>query len=263
MLKEGDTVQALELTQRRSKSWIFTLSKDSELSTHLGKISHNECIGGMFGDILSLTKGRVVLLNPSPRDFLRHFRLKTQILYEDDCAIACSIAGVGPGMKVGEAGTGSGALTAFLAHYVSPTGHVFSFDINPHHLANAKENLSRTGLNNYVTFTVQDIRSSFDIEEPLDAFFLDFSTPYEAIDNIATVLKGGGHLICFVPNWGQVEETVAQIRKNKDLYHQATFEITRRNFNVNPDRHVMRPVFRDLVYSGILIHSIRINPDLR
>lgn len=260
MLKEGDTVRIVELSRSRPKSWILSLVKDAELSTHLGKILHNECIGNKFGDILSLVKGPVIILKTSPRDYLRHFRLKTQILYEDDCAIACNLAGLASGMNVGESGTGSGALTVFLAHHVYPTGHVFSFDINADHLANAQKNIEKTGLSDYITFKLQDIRSPLEVHD-LDAFFLDFSAPFEAIDNIAPVLKGGGHLICFVPNWGQVEETVAKIRKNPYFFHLETFEITRRNFTVNPDKRVMRPVFRGLVYSGILIHSVRINPD--
>ncbi|MFX0015207.1 MAG: tRNA (adenine-N1)-methyltransferase [Promethearchaeota archaeon] len=257
MLKEGDTVRIIELSQHNPKSWIINLVKDDELSTHLGKIPHNNCIGKKYGDFVKVLKGKVILSRACPRDYLRHFRLKTQILYEDDCAIACSLAGLASGMKVGEAGTGSGALTTFLAHNVHPNGHVFSFDIKADHLANAQKNLAQTSLLKYITFKLQDIRSPLDLRD-LDAFFLDFPTPYEAIDNIAPVLKGSGHLICFVPNWGQVESTVAEIRKNPFFVLLETFEITRRNFFVNPDKHIMRPVFRDLVYSGILIHAIRV-----
>jgi tRNA (adenine57-N1/adenine58-N1)-methyltransferase len=260
VLKEGDHVRIVELAQHRPKSWIITLESDGELSTHLGKILHNECIGRRYGDLLKKEKKEFLLLKPSVRDFLHQFRLKTQILYADDCAIACSLAGLTSGMKVGEAGTGSGALTLFLAHHVRPSGHVFSFDINADNINNAKRNLAKTGLLDYITFKIQDIRLPLE-EHDLDAFFLDFSSPYEAIDNLAPVLKESSHLVCFVPNWGQVEETVNQIRRSPYFFHTETFEITRRNFAVNPERHVMRPIFRDLVFSGILIHAIRINPN--
>ncbi|MFX0087038.1 MAG: tRNA (adenine-N1)-methyltransferase [Candidatus Hodarchaeota archaeon] len=258
MLNEGDIVQISELSSFNAKSWIVTLKKDAELSTHLGKVIHNEVIGHKYGDVFSLTKGQVIITYPTPRNFLRHFSLKTQILYEDDCVIACSLAGVGSGMKVGEAGTGSGALTSFLAYHVQPNGKVFSFDINPDHLDNARKNLESTMLSEYVHFSVHDIRKPIDLKD-LDAFFLDFSAPFEAIDNLVPVIKGGGHLVCFVPNWSQVEKTVHKINNNPHFVLSNVFEITRRNFIVNPEKHIMRPVFRDLVYSGILIHSIRIN----
>lgn len=258
MLNDGEIIRVSELKNNRAKSWIIILTKDKELSTHLGQITHNDIIGGEFGDILSLTKGKVVILSPTPRDFLHHFRLKTQILYEDDCEMACSLAGIGTGMKVGEAGTGSGALTSFLAHRISPNGKVFTFDINPDHLDNARQNLESTMLSMYVEFNVHDIRKPILLKD-LDAFFLDFSAPYEAIDNLTPVLKGGGHLVCFVPNWGQVESTVHKINNNPNFFLSEVLEITRRNFIVNPERHVMRPVFRGLVYSGILIHAIKVN----
>ncbi len=260
MLSEGDTIVLKEISPRQPKSWIFLLTKNGELSTHLGKISASQCIGREYGEVVSILKSRVVILKPTPRDFIRHFRLKTQILYEDDCSIATNLAGLSPGMHVGEAGSGSGALTLFLAHSIQPTGLVYSFDINKKHLANAQKNLSQTKLSEYVSFSLKDIRTPLDLTD-LDAFFLDLATPYEAIDNIEPTLKGGGHLVCFVPNWGQVEETVAIIRKNSNLLLRDTFEITRRNFIVDPQKHIMRPVFRDLVYSGIIIHANKIFPE--
>ena len=260
MIKVGSIVRIVELKTRNPKSWIFRLQTDETKSTHLGQIDHNELITKNFGDIVHLSHGEIVILQPTPRDFLKTFKLKTQILYADDCSIVCSTAGIGNGMIVGEAGTGSGGLTTFLAWNTAPDGHVYSFDINEDHLQNAKKNLKLTGLSN-VTFSVQDIRESIDSPN-LDAFFLDFSDPFAAIDNVSSVLVGGGHLICFVPNWGQVERTVKAIDANNFLAHQETFEITRRNFVVNPKRHIMRPTFRSIVYSGILIHAIKINSNL-
>ncbi|MFW9779910.1 MAG: tRNA (adenine-N1)-methyltransferase [Candidatus Heimdallarchaeota archaeon] len=258
-LLEGDIVQIETLTSRKRRSWIFTLSKGGSFFTHLGTINHDDCIGRSFGDILKLTGGQVLLLKPTPRDLIRNFHLKTQILYEDDCAVACSLAGVTPGMRVGEAGSGSGALTTFLASTVRPRGHVYSFDNNKVHLDNARSNVVKAGLEEFVTFTNHDVLEPLEVRG-LDAFFLDFSTPYRAIKTVAQSLRGGGRLICFVPSWGQVEQTVAQIQESSYFVLRETLEITRRNFVVDPKKHIMRPVFRDLVYSGILIHAIRIIP---
>ena len=259
VLNEGEIIRISEFKSYRAKSWIIELKKDKELSTHLGKILHNDILASEFGDTLPVTKGHILILPPTPRDFIHHFKLKTQILYEDDCEIACSLAGVGSGMVVGEAGTGSGSLTLFLAYHVKPDGKVYSFDINEKHLTNARHNIEKTRLSDIVEFSVHDIRNPIDIKN-LDAFFLDFSSPFDAIDNIAFTIKGGGHLICFVPNWSQVEKTVDKINANPYLMLVRVFEITTRNFTVNPERHIMRPIFRDLVYSGVLIHAIRINP---
>ncbi|MHA1969580.1 MAG: hypothetical protein ACW964_17505, partial [Candidatus Hodarchaeales archaeon] len=143
--------------------------------------------------------------------------------------------------------------------HVKPNGKVYSFDINEEYLANAQQNINKTRLTDIVEFYAHDIRDPIDIKD-LDAFFLDFSTPFDAIDNITFAIKGGGHLVCFVPNWSQVEKTVNKINTNPYFMLARVFEITTRNFTVNPEKQIMRPIFRDLVYSGVLIHAIRINP---
>ncbi len=257
MLIEGSIVRAVEISDKNPKAWIFRLNNGGEYSTHLGRIDHDRIIGSKYGSIINLTKGKIIILKPTPREFIRSFSLKTQIMYEDDCAIACSVAGIGNGMRVGEAGTGSGALTTFLAWAVAPDGHVYSFDNNEKHLNNARQNLQLTGLQDNITLKLHDIRESVDIPE-LDAFFLDFSTPYEAINSVTRNLKSGGHLVCFVPNWGQVEQIIEVINLNPELILQRVFEINKRDFNVNPKKHIMRPKFRSIVYSGILIHAIKI-----
>jgi tRNA (adenine57-N1/adenine58-N1)-methyltransferase len=257
MLSQGSIVRAVEISDKSPKSWIFRLKKGGEYSTHLGRIDHDRIIGLEYGNTINLTKGIIIILKPTPGEFIRSFSLKTQIMYEDDCAIACSVAGIGNGMRIGEAGTGSGALTTFLAWAVAPDGHVFSFDNNQKHLNNAEQNLQLTGLLDNITLNFHDIRDSINIID-LDAFFLDFSTPFEAINSVTRSVKGGGHLVCFVPNWGQVEQTVEVINHHPELELQRVFEMNRREFNINPKKHIMRPKFRSIVYSGILIHAIKI-----
>ena len=108
-----------------------------------------------------------------------------------------------------------------------------------------------------VDFINHDIREDYQLDTPLDAFFLDFSTPWEAIPSVSRMLKRGGTLVCFVPNWGQVEQTVATIQKANDLILGEIFEINRRDFKVVPKNNILRPKFRSIVYSGILVQAIK------
>jgi tRNA (adenine57-N1/adenine58-N1)-methyltransferase len=256
----GSLVVLTEVSSRKPKAWVIRIEKNGEKSTHLGRIDHNNLIGLDYGQTIDLINGKIVLLKPSPRDFLKSFKLKTQILYEDDCALICSIAGLGNGMRVGEAGTGSGALTCFLAWTVAPTGHVYSFDNNEKHLLNATANIELTNLSKYVTFSVKDIIEPIDLKN-LDAFILDFAAPYKAINSVEPTIVPGGHLICYTVQWNQVEKTVQAINENPNLSLIETFEINRRNYTVNPEKHIMRPKFREIVYSGILIHAIKTTLD--
>ena len=260
MISLGSLVLLSEISSRKPKSWIISVEKDGEKSTHLGRIDHNELIGLKYGQTVKLARGEIILLKPSPRDYLNSFKLKTQIIYEDDCAIICNIAGLGNGMRVGEAGTGSGALTSFLAWRIAPTGHVYSFDNNEKHSLNARVNIELAKLSDYVTFSIRDVTKPIDLEN-LDAFILDFAASYEAVNSVEPAIVLGGHLICYVIQWDQVEKTVSEINNNPNLSLMEIFEINRRNYTVNPEKHIMRPKFRDIIYSGIIIHAIKTAPE--
>ena len=61
------------------------------------------------------------------------------------------IAGVRPGMIVGEAGAGDGFLTFFLSSRVGPSGHVYANDIDPNSLDRLNERKRREGADNITT----------------------------------------------------------------------------------------------------------------
>ena len=79
MIENGKKVRIVELKARNPKSWIFSLKADEEKSTHLGQISHNTLMEKDYGDVVHLSHGTVAILKPSPKDFLKAFKLKTQI----------------------------------------------------------------------------------------------------------------------------------------------------------------------------------------
>ena len=64
------------------------------------------------------------LLQPSLADVLLDLPRSTQILYPKDIGFILVTMGIGPGMKVLEAGTGSGAMTIAAAFAVGAQGQV-------------------------------------------------------------------------------------------------------------------------------------------
>lgn len=252
----SDTI-ILRSLDAKNKKWRFKVEEGANFSTHLGQITTENLIGKKYGTVVPLSNGSVIILPLTPRNFVRTFRLQTNIMYEDDCAMVLSLANISSGCIVGESGTGSGGLTSFIAYQVKPTGKVYTFDNNEKHLEVARKNLESVNLAKYIEFFKHDIREKIDIE-PLDAFILDFSTPWEAIPTITEILKDSGKLIVFVPNWNQVELTVESINENDSLILENVLEITRRDFVVKPS--VMRPRTRNIVYSGILIEATKIIP---
>lgn len=61
------------------------------------------------------------------------------------------IAGIKPGMIVGEAGAGDGFLTFFISRRVGSKGHVYANDIDENALRRLNERCSREGVKNITT----------------------------------------------------------------------------------------------------------------
>ena len=92
-----------------------------------------------------------------------------------------------------EVGTGSGYLTALLAHRA---GHVHSVEINPKLSELGHKNLARQGLDN-VTLQIGDAARGWPRQAPYDAIVLTGSTPllpHSLLDQLAV----GGRLFAVV-----------------------------------------------------------------
>src|SRR3970040_434109 len=112
------------------KTWLMRIKKGEKAHTHAGFIEHNAIIGKEFGSSVESSTGKVFrLLKPTIADFLMRFSRPTQVVYPKDLGMIAAWTGLSPGKIVVESGTGSGALTAFMAKLVSSTGHVYKYDI--------------------------------------------------------------------------------------------------------------------------------------
>ena len=157
----------------KHKIHIFRLTPDKVFQTHRGEIKHNDLIGAPWGRVVKSHTGRKFnLLQPSILDLINELPRRTQILYPKDIGFLLMVLGVEPGKRVGEAGTGSGAMTLALSTAVGPEGHVYSYEIHPDTLHLAKKNLGLFGYPDRVTFKEHDIEWGLD-QVNLDAFFLD------------------------------------------------------------------------------------------
>ena len=116
-------------------------------------------------------------------------------------------SGIGPGSRVVEAGTGTGALTSAIAHYIKPTGRVYTYELRQEFQKNAKKNLERAGLLDCVELKEGDITEGIE-EKDVDAVILDMATPWLVVPHAYTALKGSGVLVSFSPTIDQVVKVV-------------------------------------------------------
>jgi SAM-dependent methyltransferase len=113
-------------------------------------------------------------------------------------------AGLEPGQRVLDIGSGMGDLALLAAEIVGPKGEVVGADLDATSLAKARRRAEACGLNNIV-FLETDLAQFID-ERPFDAIVgrlvLQFMTqPVKIMRSLASVLRPGGVMIFQEANW--------------------------------------------------------------
>ena len=208
---EGDYI-LLYLTQR--KTYLVKVEAGKNFHTHKGFIKFDDLIGKDYGScILSSLGVEFAVLKPLLRDFVMKSVRKTQITYPKDIALIVMFSGIGPGSRVVEAGTGTGALTTALAHYVKPDGKVYSYEIREEFLKTVEKNLRRAGLIDFVELKNKDVTIGID-ESDIDSVILDLATPWLVVPHAYDALKPCGTIVSFSPTIDQVVKTVEALNEN-------------------------------------------------
>ena len=201
LIAEGDDVY-LYLDPRRT--YLVKVEADKSFHTHKGYIQLGDLIGKDYGTIIPSSMDiEFVALKPNLRDYIFKTNRRTQISYPKDISLIILNSGIGSGSRVVEAGTGTGALTSAIAHYLKPSGKVYSYDIRQEFQKNAKKNLERAGLLDFVELKEGDITEGIP-EKDLDAVILDMATPWLVVPHAWEALKGSGVLVSFSPTIDQV-----------------------------------------------------------
>jgi tRNA (adenine57-N1/adenine58-N1)-methyltransferase len=211
LIREGDHV-LLYLDSRRT--YLVKVEKEKDFHTHKGFVKLGNLIEKNYGTrIKSNLNVEFIALKPILRDYIIKCFRKTQIMYPKDIALTIMFSGIGLGSKVVEAGTGSGALTTTLAHFVKPKGHVYSYEVREKFVEIAKKNLTRSGLIDFVELKNKDVIAGID-ESDVDAVTLDLATPWLVIPNAYNALKPSGVVVSFSPTIDQVVKMVEALKEN-------------------------------------------------
>ncbi len=205
LIAEGSDV-FLYLDRRRT--YLVKVESEKSFHTHKGYIQLGDLIGKEYGTrIASSMDIEFVALKPNLRDYIFKSNRRTQISYPKDISLIIMFSGIGPGSRVVEAGTGTGALTSAIAHYIKPAGRVYTYDVRQEFQKNAEKNLERAKLLEYVELKEGDVTECIE-EKDLDAVILDMATPWLVVPHAYTALKGSGMLVSFSPTIDQVVNAV-------------------------------------------------------
>ncbi|MGQ9759993.1 MAG: tRNA (adenine-N1)-methyltransferase [Candidatus Methanomethylicaceae archaeon] len=236
------------------KKWILKVEKGKKFHTHKGIVELDTLIGKPYGSEIRTSLGAA--LKVLPADYLDHLERivrKTQIIYPKDMAYISLIANVRSGSRVVECGTGSGALTSYLASLVRPDGIVFTYEMREDFQENAKRNIERLGLDRFVEFKLKDITKGID-EKDVDAVVLDMATPWLVVDEARKALKIGGRLVSFSPTINQVEKTVDAMQKAEFINIKAV-ELIMRGYKVKVNE--TRPDTVMIGHTGYIVSGRR------
>lgn len=211
VIADGDYV-LLSLSQR--KTYLVKVEQGKNFHTHKGFVKFDELIGKEYGSIVLSSLGfEFAALRPLLRDYIMKCARQTQIMYPKDIALIVVFSGIGPGSRVVEAGTGTGAMTTALAHYVKPTGRVYSYEIREEFQRTAEKNLQKAGLIDFVELQNKDITTGID-EKGVDAVILDLAVPWMVVPHAYTALKASGTMVSFSPTIDQVVKTAEALKEN-------------------------------------------------
>jgi ubiquinone/menaquinone biosynthesis C-methylase UbiE len=104
-------------------------------------------------------------------------------------------AGIGPGMRVLELGSGAGDVALLLAERVGPQGEVFGVEIDADILETARKRVREAGFTN-VSFVNADI-ADLPLEGAFDAIvgrliFIHLPSPVSALHRLSMMVRPGG-----------------------------------------------------------------------
>jgi len=249
-LKQGDFILLFD----GEKKYFLEL-KPKIFSTRFDSLDLASLIGKDYGDKVLGKKGSTFfILKPTIYDFIKNVERQTQIIYPKDVGYILLKLDVGPGKKVLECGTGSGALTLAFAFAVGEEGRVITYEKEERFFQLAKRNLERFGLAHRVELKLKEVVISFEGTN-VDAVFLDVREPWLLLKPAWDALKPGHPLGILVPTTNQVSQTLTHLL-NLPFKDVEVLEILVRRYKPNPER--LRPEDRMVAHTGYLIFAKKV-----
>ncbi|RDI95158.1 tRNA (adenine-N1)-methyltransferase [Meiothermus sp. QL-1] len=246
------------LQDSRGRTYLFRLQEGGAFHYHRGFIRHEAIQAAGPGGRLVTPHGEVFTVHrPSLEDYVLKMPRAATPTYPKDAITLCLLLDLAPGMRVLEAGSGSGGLTLFLARAVGPSGEVHSYENRPRHLAQAQHNLRAFEDWGNVTWVEADLAQA---ELPLDFFdavALDMMEPWKVLPAVTPALKVDRFLACYLPNLTQVLTLLQSIEAQKLPYLlERTLEVLHREWEIRPP--VAHPRFQQVGHTAFLVQLRRL-----
>jgi tRNA (adenine57-N1/adenine58-N1)-methyltransferase len=253
----GDRVQ---LTDAKGKMHSITLVADREWHTHNGWLVHNEVIGKPEGSVVETTGGlKFLAFRPLYADYVLSMPRGATIVYPKDAAMIVGMADIAPGVRVLEAGVGSGALSIAMLKAVGPTGYLSSFERRDEFAEIATKNVTDYFGERPANWdlTVGSVQEAIHPHK-FDRVILDMLAPWDCVEMAATVLQPGGVFMSYVATTTQLSQVAEAIKASAQFTEPESFESIVRGWH--HEGLAVRPQHRMIGHTGFLIMSRRLAP---
>ena len=249
-LRVGERVM---LTDAKDRQYLITLKPGNAFHTHTGIIQHDDIIGALEGSVVRGSTDRgFLVLRPTLSDVVLKMPRGAQVIYPKDLGTILMQADIGPGMRVLEAGVGSGALSMTL---LRAGALITGYEIREDFAEQAKKNVYEM-LGTDVAYDVQirDVTLGID-EVGFDRIILDMPEPWDVVKHAESALRPGGILLAYLPTINQTQ-LLRETLRQQSFGLEETVEILRRTWHI--DGRSVRPDHRMVAHTGFLTSARRL-----
>jgi tRNA (adenine57-N1/adenine58-N1)-methyltransferase len=251
ILRAGERVLLIDAKDRR---YLVSLRAGASFHTHAGILQHDQLIGASEGDVVTGSTGReFIVLRPTLGDVVLKMPRGAQVIYPKDLGAILMQADIGPGVRVLEAGVGSGALSMTI---LRAGAVVTGYELRPEFAERARENVTAM-LGDEVAYDVhiRDVTEGID-ERGLDRVLLDMPEPHKVVAHAEAALRPGGIFLAYLPTINQT-----QLLRESLAAHAfglaETNEVLRRTWHI--ERRSVRPDHRMVAHTGFITTARRLS----
>jgi tRNA (adenine57-N1/adenine58-N1)-methyltransferase len=255
--KYGDRVQ---LTDAKGKLYSITLTQGLEWHTHKGMLKHDELVGLPEGSIVSTNQDlKFQAFRPLLADYVLSMPRGATIVYPKDAAMILGFADIKPGIRVLEAGVGSGALSIWLLRSIGENGFLQSVEIRQEFAEISEKNVSSYfgGKPANWNLTIGALQEQ-EFDADFDRVVLDMLSPWECLEVAAKALVPGGVFMAYVATTTQLSKIAEAIKESDNFTEPESTETIVRGWH--HEGLAVRPQHRMIGHTGFLIIARRMAP---
>lgn len=253
----GDRVQ---LTDAKGKRYSITLTAGGEWHTHKGMLKHDELVGLPEGSIVKTNQDlKFQAFRPLLSDFVLSMPRGATIIYPKDAAMILGVADIKPGIRVLEAGVGSGALSISILRAIADTGYLHSVEVREDFAEISRANIERYfgKVPKNWQLTIGALQDQV-LDTDFDRVLLDMLAPWECVEIASKALVPGGVLLAYVATTTQLSKFAEAIKECGNFTEPESSETIVRGWH--HEGLAVRPQHRMIAHTGFLIFARRMAP---